>query len=123
MATSSQLTFGKSLLVAQVAGASASFATSKKTITLFFATGPSYGKLTLFLNDKRTMVIDQYSGRAGKRALTISKSFVIKKITFVALGQKSKKSRSSQVNIDALSFSSKTCTKKCLVNPAPLNPL
>jgi hypothetical protein len=36
-------------------------------------------EVALLFNDKRAMVIDQFSSRAGKRALTISESFVIAK--------------------------------------------
>lgn len=120
ISTPTKLAYGKSLLVAQSAGASASFSTSTKKVTLFYSVGPNYGKLSLFLNDKRAKIIDQYSSKAARRSVTITKSFLIKKITLVALGQKSKKSKSSAVNIDALSFTSSTCVKKCVTNPVPL---
>lgn len=120
IATPTKLAYGKSLLVAQSTGASASFSTSTKKVTLFYSVGPNYGKLSLFLNDKRAKIIDQYSSKAARHSVTITKSFLIKKITLVALGQKSKKSKSSAVNIDALSFTSATCVKKCVTNPVPL---
>jgi alpha-tubulin suppressor-like RCC1 family protein len=120
ISTPTKLAYGKSLLVAQSTGASASFSTSTKKVTLFYSVGPNYGKLSLFLNDKQAKIIDQYSSKAARRSVTITKSFLIKKITLVALGQKSKKSKSSAVNIDALSFTSATCVKKCATNPVPL---
>jgi hypothetical protein len=120
ISTPTKLAYGKSLLVAQSAGASASFSTSTKKVTLFYSVGPNYGKLSLFLNDKRARIIDQYSSKVARRSVTITKSLAIKKITLVALGEKSKKSKSSAVNIDALSFTSSTCVKKCVTNPVPL---
>lgn len=120
ISTPTKLAYGKSLLVAQSAGASASFSTSTKKVTLFYSVGPNYGKLSLFLNDKRAKIIDQYSSKVARRSVTITKSLAIKKITLVALGLKSKKSKSSAVNIDALSFTSSTCVKKCVTNPVPL---
>jgi hypothetical protein len=120
ISTPTKLAYGKSLLVAQSTGASASFSTSTKKVTLFYSVGPNYGKISLFLNDKRAKIIDQYSSKVARRSVTITKSFAIKKITLVALGQKSKKSKSSAVNIDALSFASSTCVKKCVTNPVPL---
>ena len=120
ISTPTKLAYGKSLLVATSAGASASFSTSTKKFTLFYSVGPNYGKLSLLVNDKRAKIIDQYSSKAARRSITITKSFLIKKITLVALGLKSKKSKSSAVNIDALSFTSATCVKKCITNPVPL---
>jgi hypothetical protein len=120
ISTPTKLAYGKSLLVAQSTGASASFSTSTKKFTLFYSVGPNYGKLSLLVNDKRAKIIDQYSNKAARRSITITQSFVVKKITLVALGQKHRKSKSSAVNIDALSFTSSTCVKKCVTNPVPL---
>ena len=120
ISTPTKLAYGKSLLVATSAGTSATFSASTKKFTLFYSVGPNYGKLSLLVNDKRAKIIDQYSSKAARRSITITKSFLIKKITLVALGLKSKKSKSSAVNIDALSFTSATCVKKCITNPVPL---
>jgi hypothetical protein len=120
ISTPTKLAYGKSLLVATSAGTSATFSASKKKFTLFYSVGPNYGKLSLLVNDKRAKIIDQYSNKAARRSITITKSFVVKKITLVALGQKHRKSKSSAVNIDALSFTSSTCVKKCVTNPVPL---
>jgi hypothetical protein len=120
ISTPTKLAYGKSLLVATSAGASATFSASTKKFTLFYSVGPNYGKLSLFVNDKRAKIIDQYSNRAARRSITITQTFVVKRITLVALGQKHRKSKSSAVNIDALSFTSSTCVKKCVTNPVPL---
>jgi titin len=120
ISTPTKLAYGKSLLVATSAGTSATFSASTKKFTLFYSVGPNYGKLSLLVNDKRAKIIDQYSNKAARRSITISKSFLMKKISLVALGQKHRKSKSSAVNIDALSFTSSTCVKKCVTNPVPL---
>jgi hypothetical protein len=120
ISTPTKLAYGNSLLVATSAGTSATFSASTKKFTLFYSVGPNYGKLSLLVNDKRAKIIDQYSNKAARRSITISKSFLMKKISLVALGQKHRKSKSSAVNIDALSFTSSTCVKKCVTNPVPL---
>ena len=112
---------GKQVWSTTTTGASLTFDVKGKSFALWFTAGPKNGKVAVFVNGKRSRVIDQFSGKTIRRAVMFTRAQSMNSVRLVALSTKNKKSKGTKVTLDAFSPNAKNCAKGCTKNPAPLS--
>jgi hypothetical protein len=112
---------GKQVWATSTTGASLTFEVKGKSFALWFTAGPKNGKVAVFVNGKRSRVIDQYAEKTIRRAVLFTRANSLNSVRLVALSTKNKKSNGTKVTLDAFSPTAKNCTKGCNKNPQPLS--
>lgn len=120
-ATSVSVAHGRQVWSTSTTGASLTFDVKGKSFALWFTAGPKNGKVAVFVNGKRSRVIDQFAGKTIRRAVMFTRAKSMNSVRLVALSTKNKKSKGTKVTLDAFSPTAKTCAKGCTKNPAPLS--
>jgi alpha-tubulin suppressor-like RCC1 family protein len=106
-------------LVSSTAGSSASFSVKSRTITVWFRTGPTSGKVVVKVNGKIRKTVDLWSKKSGSRAVTVTSTTKSKTslLTISVSSSRNAKSKGRLVQFDAYSITSK-CAKGCVKNPS-----
>ena len=111
-------TYGGSVLQSTTANSGKTFAISKKTVTLFFLTGPSAGRVKVTSPNASSRTIDLYSKKTGTKSVTIAaKNSSLQSLTLTVLSTKHAKSKGRTIALDAYVTSGKSCGKGCVRSP------
>ena len=117
----SSIAQGGSVHSTSITGASALFEVRGKTFALWFIAGPKNGKVAVFLNGRKSRVIDQYAPRPVRRAVMFRSPKMTNSVMAVALSTRNKSSKGTAVNVDAFGPSSSRCAKGCIKTPRILD--
>lgn len=111
-------TYGGSVLQSSATNSGKTFAISKKTVTLFFLTGPSAGRVKVTSTNSTSRTIDLYSKKTGTTSVTIAaKNSSLQSLTLTVLSTKHPKSKGRTISLDAYTTSGKSCGKGCVRSP------
>jgi hypothetical protein len=101
------------------AGSSVSFSVKSRTITVWFRTGPTSGKVIVKVNGKTRKTVDLWSKKAGSKAVTVTSTTKAKTslLTISVSSSRNAKSKGKLVQFDAYSITSK-CANRCVKNPS-----
>jgi hypothetical protein len=114
-----KIAFGASVWTTSTTGAALTFTVKGKSFAMWFTAGPKNGKVAVYVNGKRSRIVDQYSARTIRRAVSFTRAKTTNKVMVVALSTKNKKSKGTKVTVDAFSPNTSRCTKGCTKNPIP----
>jgi hypothetical protein len=104
-----------------ITGASARFAVTGRRFALWYVAGPRNGRVAVFVNGKKVRILDQYSPRTVRRAVTLTSSRNDNQVLLVALSTRNPRSRGTAVNVDAFSPSPARCGRGCTRTPVLLH--
>ena len=111
-------TYGGTVVQSSTASATKTFTLPKKSVTLFFQTGPSAGKVRVSSPRASSRTVDLYSKTAGSKSVTLTtKSTSLQSVTLTVLGSKNVRSKGTTVAFDAYTTTGKTCGKGCVRSP------
>lgn len=119
-AKKSRTALGRSFLVVNSVGASATFRVKGRRFVLRYVAGSRNGKLAVLVNGKRVRTIDQYAPRPTRRSVSLRGGKSVNTVQVVALATRNPRSRGTRVNVDAFSPTSNSCGKGCRRNPRPV---
>ena len=114
-----KIAFGGSVWTTSTTGAALTFTVKGKSFAMWFAAGPKNGKVAVFVNGKRSRIVDQYSPKTIRRAVVMARAKSTNSVMVVALSTKNKKSKGTKVTVDAFSPNAVRCTKGCVKSPVP----
>ena len=114
---SSSVAHGRLVHATSITGASALYTVPGRSFSLWYLAGPKNGKVAVFVNGKKSRVVDQYAPRTVRRSVRISSSKTSNTVMVVALSTRNKKSKGTAVNVDAFSRSATACASTCTKNP------
>ena len=104
-----------------ITGASARFAVTGRRFALWYLGGPRNGRVAVFVNGRKVRILDQYSPRTVRRAVTITSPRTDNQVVLVALSTRNPRSRGTAVNVDAFSPSASRCGRGCTRTPVLLD--
>ena len=114
-----KIAFGGSVWTTSTTGAALTFTVKGKSFAMWFTAGPKNGKVAVFVNGKRSRIVDQYSPKTIRRAVVMARAKSTNSVMVVALSTKNKKSKGTKVTVDAFSPNAVRCTKGCVKSPVP----
>lgn len=100
-------------------GAALSFTVKGKSFAMWFTAGPKNGKVAVYVNGKRSRIVDQYSPKTIRRAVVMTRAKATNTVMVVALSTRNKKSKGTKVTVDAFSPNALRCAKGCIKTPVP----
>ena len=112
---------GRSVWATTSTGAALSFTVKGKSFAMWFTAGPKNGRAAVFVNGKRSRIVDQYSGRTIRRAVVFTRAKSVNTVTVIALSTRSRASKGTRVTVDAFSPNARVCGKGCVKSPVPLS--
>ncbi len=86
---------------------------------MWFTAGPKNGKVAVYVNGKRSRIVDQYAPKTIRRAVVFTRAKTKNTVMVVALSTKNKKSKGTKVTVDAFSPNALRCSKGCVKSPIP----
>jgi len=114
-----KVAFGGSVWSTSTTGAALSFTVKGKSFAMWFTAGPKNGKAAIYVNGKRSRVVDQYSPKTIRRAVVMTRAKSSNTVMVVALSTRNKKSKGKKVTVDAFSPNALRCAKGCVKTPVP----
>ncbi len=114
-----KVAYGGTVWSTSTTGAALSFTVKGKSFAMWFTAGPMNGKVAVFVNGKRSRIVDQYSPLTIRRAVVMTRAKATNTVMVVALSTKNKKSKGTKVTIDAFSPNAIRCAKGCTKSPIP----
>jgi len=114
-----KIAFGASVWTTSTTGAALTFTVKGKSFAMWFTAGPKNGKVAVYVNGKRSRVVDQYSFKTIRRAVVFTRAKSTNSVMVVALSTRNIKSKGTKVTVDAFSPNALRCTKGCVKSPIP----
>jgi len=114
-----KVAFGGTVWSTSTTGAALSFTVKGKSFAMWFTAGPKNGKVAVYVNGKRSRIVDQYSPKTIRRAVVMTRAKATNTVMVVALSTKNKKSKGTKVTVDAFSPNAIRCAKGCIRTPIP----
>ena len=114
-----KVAFGGTVWSTSTTGAALSFTVKGKSFAMWFTAGPKNGKVAVYVNGKRSRIVDQYSPKTIRRAVVMTRAKATNTVMVVALSTKNKKSTGTKVTVDAFSPNAIRCAKGCIKTPVP----
>jgi len=114
-----KVAYGGSVWSTSTTGAALSFSVKGKSFAMWFTAGPKNGKVAVYVNGKRSRIVDQYSPKTIRRAVVMTRAKATNTVMVVALSTKNKKSKGKKVTVDAFSPNALGCSKGCIKSPIP----
>ena len=111
--------FGASVWATSTTGAALTFTVKGKSFAMWFTAGPKNGKVAVYVNGKRSRIVDQYSAKTIRRAVVFTRAKTTNSVMVVALSTRNKNSKGTKVTVDAFSPNALRCTKGCVKSPIP----
>ena len=114
-----KVAFGGTVWSTSTTGAALSFTVKGKSFAMWFTAGPKNGKVAVYVNGKRSRIVDQYAPKTIRRAVVMTRAKTKNTVMVVALSTKNKKSKGTKVTVDAFSPNALRCAKGCVRTPVP----
>ncbi|MCX6517042.1 MAG: hypothetical protein NTZ62_10495 [Actinobacteria bacterium] len=114
-----KVAYGGTVWSTSTTGAALSFTVRGKSFAMWFTAGPKNGKVAVYVNGKRSRIVDQYSPSTIRRAVVITRANATNTVMVVALSTRNKKSKGTKVTVDAFSPNALRCAKGCIKTPVP----
>ena len=114
-----KIAFGASVWTTSTTGAALTFTVKGKSFAMWFTAGPKNGKVAVYVNGKRSRIVDQYSAKTIRRAVVFTRAKTTNSVMVVALSTKNQKSKGTNVTVDAFSPNALRCAKGCIKTPIP----
>ena len=114
-----KVAYGGTVWSTSTTGAALSFTVKGKSFAMWFTAGPKNGKVAVYVNGKRSRIVDQYAPKTIRRAVVMTRAQAVNTVMVVALSTKNKKSLGTKVTVDAFSPNALRCGKGCVRTPIP----
>ena len=114
-----KVAYGGTVWSTSTTGAALSFTVKGKSFAMWFTAGPKNGKVAVYVNGKRSRIVDQYAPKTIRRAVVMTRAKATNTVMVVALSTKNKKSKGTKVTVDAFSPNALRCAKGCVRTPVP----
>ena len=114
-----KVAYGGTVWSTSTTGAALSFTVKGKSFAMWFTAGPKNGKVAVYVNGKRSRIVDQYAPKTIRRAVVMTRAQAVNTVMVVALSTKNKKSLGTKVTVDAFSPNAYRCGKGCVRTPIP----
>lgn len=114
-----KVAYGGTVWSTSTTGAALSFTVKGKSFAMWFTAGPKNGKVAVYVNGKRSRIVDQYSPKTIRRAVMMTRAKTSNTVMVVALSTRNKKSKGKKVTVDAFSPNALRCAKGCIKSPVP----
>ncbi|MEI6298058.1 MAG: hypothetical protein WCP50_00485 [Actinomycetota bacterium] len=114
-----KVAYGGTVWSTSTTGAALSFTVKGKSFAMWFTGGPKNGKVAVYVNGKRSRIVDQYSPKTIRRAVVMTRANASNTVMVVALSTRNKKSKGTKVTVDAFSPNALRCAKGCIKTPVP----
>lgn len=110
---------GRSVLVTHSTGAALTFRVRGPRVTMWFVAGPKGGRAAVFVNGKKSTVVDQYAPMSIRRSVVMVTGRAVNRLEVVALSTRDRRSRGTRVTVDAFA-PTQACATKCVKTPRPI---
>lgn len=110
--------YGGTVIQSSTTSATKTFVIKTKSVTLFFITGPSAGKVRITSPKASSRTVDLYAKTAGTKSVTLTtRSSSLGSFALTVLASKNSRSKGTTVSFDAYTTAGKTCGKGCVRSP------